>query len=120
MQLFMKIEFECAKCGQIFDQSNQSYKGIRVIGRKVVCPHCSTELLVPTQETKFQRKIGIVIAIVSLIFLGLLAYYEFVEEPKIKLYVIMIFGFAAGLGAVYSRIMDVINYRKYLKTENFQ
>jgi len=84
------IKFRCFSCSHTFDQSEQKYKGIRVIGKKVVCPRCNINLKVSDDTNDLDKKLNILGLVAVAFFVGHWIYISLVEETKFSGYFIFI------------------------------
>jgi DNA-directed RNA polymerase subunit RPC12/RpoP len=113
------IKFECANCGEIFDQSRQQYRGIRVIGTEVVCPKCNFRLRVSEELTETENNLDSIVLVIALIFLGMLAYCSYFGacSTSTSNVFLWILGIVALVLRMYYYLGRIGRHRKYLRTE---
>lgn len=113
--------FECCSCSYVFDQSQQSYKGIRIIGTQVICPACKKQLIVSKEEVnEMDERVDNYGFIVCLLFLAGLCYFKFVEAPVLPEWVLIplvILFFIFAFWSKYNDLKGLKQASKPLKTE---
>lgn len=112
------IKFQCAHCSHIFDQSKQSYNGIRVIKSTVICPKRHSRLLISDEETEIEKKVSSITFIAAASFLVVLVYSKYHEDADIPSYVYITFIGIFFVGRIFCYISQGMRgHSKHSKTE---
>lgn len=105
------MKFRCCSCNHTFDQSEQEYQGIAVIGKKVVCPNCKLNLKV-SEMSDLDKKFNTIGLLACALFFILLIYNSYVENPT-KFTIIL--NFIPVILIMILKVRDILQKRIKIK-----